>query len=293
MTPGYIALRESTAWMDLSGRGKISVRGQDRTRLLHAMTTNHIEQLQPGGGCYAFFLDAQGHILGDVNVFAFEDHHLLDTEPETANKIRDHLDHYIIADDVTLEDLTGALATLSLEGPKAGEVLSSVGAPVPEELCAHAAWGSNVIARVNPCGFFIFGASGGKDALVSRLVAAGAIPATPQDALVVRLEQGRPRYGTDFSEKNLPHETQLLNAVHFNKGCYLGQEIVERIRSRGHVNRLLVRLAIDGTRIPEAGVTSAAYSPAYGKVLAFAYVPSEQARPGTRVQVDGVEAQVL
>ncbi len=83
MALGYRALRESAAWLDLAGRGKIVARGQDRARLLHAMTTNHVEQLAPGSGCYAFFLDAQGHILADVNLFAGADHHLLDTEPET------------------------------------------------------------------------------------------------------------------------------------------------------------------------------------------------------------------
>ena len=100
---GYQALRESAAWIDLSGRGKIRVTGEDRARLLHAMTTNDVQNLKPGDACYAFFLNAQGRILADVNILCFEDHFLLDTEPETARKVFEHLDKFIIADDVTLE----------------------------------------------------------------------------------------------------------------------------------------------------------------------------------------------
>src|ERR1700689_1594100 len=105
-TNGYAALREDAAWLDLSGRGKILATGEDRARLLHAMTTNQVETLKPGEGCYAFFLSAQGRILADVNLLCFEDHFLLDTEPETRRKLFEHLDRYIIADDVTLEDAT-------------------------------------------------------------------------------------------------------------------------------------------------------------------------------------------
>src|ERR1700685_755691 len=110
-TAGYEALTASAALVDLSRRGKIRVTGEDRARLLHAMTTNHIQQLEPGQGCYAFFLSAQGRILADVNIFCRPDHFLLDTEPETATKLFEHIDRYIIADDVTLEDLTGSLTT--------------------------------------------------------------------------------------------------------------------------------------------------------------------------------------
>ena len=117
--PGYTALRERAAWLDLSARGKIRVTGEDRARLLHAMTTNEVAKLKPGEGCYAFFLNAQGRILGDANVLCFEDHLLLDTEPETCQKLFEHLDRYIIADDVSLEDQTERVATIAVEGPDA------------------------------------------------------------------------------------------------------------------------------------------------------------------------------
>src|SRR6476661_5547551 len=100
MGRGYQALRETAGTLDLSARGKIFLTGEDRVRLLHAMTTNHIQQLQPGQGCYAFFLNPQGRILADANVFCRQDDFLLDVEPETRERLYQHLDKYIIADDV-------------------------------------------------------------------------------------------------------------------------------------------------------------------------------------------------
>ena len=127
---GYEALRNEAAWLDLSARGKIKATGEDRARLLHAMTTNHVESLAPGTGCYAYFLSAQGRILADVNLLCRTDHFLLDTEPETREKLFTHLDNFIIADDVTLEDVTLTLATIAVEGPGSAVVLRNLGAPV-------------------------------------------------------------------------------------------------------------------------------------------------------------------
>src|SRR5438270_11394127 len=126
MGPGYKALRETAAYLDLSARGKIFATGEDRVRLLHAMTTNHIQQLQPGQGCYAFFLNSQGRILADVNLLALSDRILLDVEPELRERVLQHLNKYIIADDVTLEDASDSLTTLAVEGPTAAEVMFEI-----------------------------------------------------------------------------------------------------------------------------------------------------------------------
>jgi folate-binding protein YgfZ len=308
MTPGYQALHAGAAWLDLAGRGKIAARGEDRTRLLHAMVTNHVEQLAPAGGCYAFFLNRQGNILADVNLFCLTDRFLLDTEPETVRTVYAHLERHIIADDVALEDITSTLATLAVEGPESASVLSALGAPVPETPFAIAEWGARLVAHVDSAGaggFFVFLPAEQRGDLIRELESAGAVAAAFEDARAVRLERGRPRYGEDITADCLPQETQVLRALHFNKGCYLGQEIVERIRSRGHVNRLLVRLALDsaeppprGTRILDADsdigvVTSSAFSPAEGRSLAFGYVRSGHERAGGRLLVDGVQALVL
>jgi tRNA-modifying protein YgfZ len=293
----YLALRESAAWIDLSGRGKIRLTGEDRARLLHAMTTQHVQTMKPGEGSYAFFLNAQGRILGDVNIFCFEDHFLLDTEPETKQKLYDHLDRYIIADDVTLEDLTDSMATIAIEGPAAADALEILRVPLPDAAYGTKSWGEMTIARVSStggAGFFIFLPTLVKDGFVSALT--GRVPqATAEEARTVRIEHGRPRYGEELSERYLVQETDQLQAVHFSKGCYLGQEIVERVRSRAQIHRVLRRLEIEGTQLPEprtklkAGdaeaceIASAVFSPALQKVVALAYVRTQFADPGTEI----------
>jgi folate-binding Fe-S cluster repair protein YgfZ len=125
--------------MDLSTRGKIRVLGEDRARLLHAMTTQDVQSLIPGHGVYAFFLNAQGRILGDVNIFCREDCFLLDTEPELRERVHQHIRRYIIADQVELEDVSDNTGCIGLEGPGAAAILGTLGAPVPADDFAHRA----------------------------------------------------------------------------------------------------------------------------------------------------------
>ncbi len=294
--PGYRELREHAAWQDLSARGKIRMTGDDRARLLHAMTTNHIEGLKPGSGCYAYFLSAQGRILADANVLCLADSLLLDTEPETREKVLQHLDKFIIADDVTLEDETATTATIALEGPASGEILRALGAVCPTEENASNAWGKRLIARIaftGGPGFFVFLPADEKADLIRELGVVGS----PEAFEIVRLENGKPRYGQDLSERFLAQEANQQHAINFSKGCYLGQEIVERVRSRGQVHRLLMPLRIETAEVPAAGtkivegssniaeITSAAYSPALGKVVALAYVRADKAKPGTELKL--------
>lgn len=286
---GYEALRRRAAWLDLSARGKIKLTGEDRARLLHAMSTNHIQQLTPGTGCYAFFLNDKGRILADANVLCRPDYFLLDVEPEVRESLVRHLDHYIIADDVTLEDITDATATIAVEGPEAPDVMRRAGAPVPEADYASEEWDQCIVARLDStgsAGFFIFAPVAGKTALIARLEAAGAENASAEAARIVRLEHGKARYGEDISERFLAQEANQPQALHFNKGCYLGQEIVERVRSRGQIHRVLKPLVLEaeappapGTKLEDASeITSAVYSPALGQVVALAYVRTENVR---------------
>jgi aminomethyltransferase len=305
---GYEALRESSAWIDLSGRGKIRAYGEDRARLLHAMTTNHVQQLKPGQGCYAYFLSAQGRILGDVNIFCREGDFLLDTEPETRQKLHEHLEQFIIADDVTLEDVTDVTVTIAVEGPKAAEALQRAGAALPpEEAGSWTTWGGRMLANVTYTGgpgFFVFAPVEEKAALIDELERAAAVAAADLEAAnVVRLEHGRPRYGDDISERYLAQETNQPRALHFSKGCYLGQEIVERVRSRGQLHRRLLPVLIDtdappapGTKLQANGkdaaeITSAALSPAIGKTVALAYVRMDS-KPGDLLSMGEIKATV-
>lgn len=290
---GYEALREGVAWLDLSERGRFRARGRDRARLLHAMTTNHIKQMNPGDSCYAFFLNAQGRIQGDVQLLALEDYFLLDTEPGTHETLFRHLNKYIIADDVTLEDAREDLAAIGVEGPRSEAVLARAQGGIHAPFTATGEAGGRIY--VPPAE---------KAGLIAQLEELGAVRAGAEDANVARLEHFHPRFGADITEKSLVHETQLLHAVHFNKGCYLGQEIIERVRSRGMVHRHLVPLYVEGTEPPppesdvKAGETvvgktmSSAHSPALHKCIAFAYVRTEHAKPGTALTVNGVPAEV-
>jgi folate-binding protein YgfZ len=259
-------------------------------------------QLTPGTGCYAFFLNAQGHILADVNLLCLDDRFLLDTEPETRGRVIQHLDKYIIADDVTLEDVTGALGCVAVEGPQAAAVLAAIGAPAPELEYTHAPWEDAIVERVTETGepgFRVFMPVGAKAEWIARLESAGAVHATPDEVRTVRLEHVKPRFGDDIFNTTLPQETKQMHAVHFTKGCYIGQEIVERIRSRGRVNRLLVRLEVEG-EAPLAGgtkvtsgaadageVTSSVFSPALRKVVALAYVRAQYAADATVLEAGG------
>ena len=303
----YRALREGAAFLDLSGRGKIKLTGEDRARLLHAMTTNHIQQLQPGDGCYVYFLNAQGRILADANVFCLEGQFLLDTEPETREKIYQHLDKFIIADDAALEDVTAALATVAVEGPRSGEMLRALGAPVPGKAFGIAEWDATLVAECGVTGaegYLLFVPAGKKLETIERLLSAGAAEGDAESFRVVRLEHGKPRYGEEITERYLAQETNQSHALNFQKGCYLGQEIVERVRSRGQIHRVLlpldletglppdpgVKLTADGK--PAAEIASAVYSPGRDKVVALAYVRVEYSQPGTRLALGDVAAVV-
>jgi folate-binding protein YgfZ len=302
---GYEALREHAAWIDLSGRGKIRVSGEDRVRFLHAMTTNHVEQLAPGDGEYAFFLNSQGRILADVYLFHLGESFLLDTEPETAGKVFQHLDKYVIADDVTVADETTEWSTVGLEGSDAAASLEALGAPVPANDCGIALWGARLVARAaatGPIGFRIFAPASERPELLAQLAGAAIPEADAEAARTVRLEHAKPRYGEEITERYLTQETAQLHAVNFNKGCYLGQEIVERVRSRAQIHRRLAAVHIrssvpppPGTKLKVDGkdageIASAAFSPALGEVVGLAYVRVEHEATRPEMWIEGVDS---
>jgi aminomethyltransferase len=304
---GYEALRQSTAWIDLSDRGKIRVTGKDRVRLLHAMSTNDVKNLAPGNGLYAFFLDNKGRILVDTIIYNPGETLFLDTEPETAVKLRDHLNKYIIADDAHLQDETTDWAAIGLEGPASISAGIELGISVPDGQYAIRDWGSGFAANVASTGsqgIRVFLPAGEKDQFIQHLRAAGIPQATADEARIVRIENGKPRYGEEINDRYLVHETQAMHAVHFNKGCYLGQEIVERVRSRGQVHRLLTPVRIQtntppaaGTKLtangePAAEIASAVFSPALGEVVGLAYVRSHALQNKPEMTVAGTDPAI-
>ena len=183
-----------------------------------------------------------------------------------------------------------------------------LGAPIPDEPGSSLAWGSRTIARLNATGsegFFILGPAEEKSAIAVQLSESGAVAATADDFRTVRIENGRPRYGEEITERYLVQETAQLHAVHFSKGCYLGQEIVERVRSRAQIHRILRKVEIDSVEPPppraklkageaDAGeIASAIFSPALEKVAALAYIRVPQSEPGTELTCENVPARVV
>ena len=304
---GYEALRNAAGWLDLSRRGKIRVTGEDRARLLHAMSTNHVQGLEPGQGLYAFFLNDKGRILADAYIYNLGDSLFLDTEPETKDKLLEHLDRYIIADDATLEDETSALTAIELAGPASLDVAARLDLPISAQKYGVESWQLGFTARVSATGaeaVRIFLPAIEKEAFVEEVSVAGVVAATPEEARIVRIERGVGRYGEEISERYLVQETQMSEAVHSNKGCYLGQEIVERVRSRGQVHRLLTPVRMISSQPPAAGtklsaegadvaeISSAVYSPALGEVVGLAYVRAEAVRTRPRMIVAGTDPPV-
>jgi len=281
---GYWALREAAAWIDLSDRGKICVAGEDRARLLHALCTNDVQNLAAGQGQHAFFLSEKGRVLADAYLYNAGEVIWLDTEPELRTTLREHLERYIIADDVTLTDETESLACIGIEGPKALEFA------LKAQFKTNANW-------TGEPGIRVFVPVSGKQDLIDELSKLGIPQASREEANIVRIENGKPRYGEDISDRYLVQETGLFDAVHPNKGCYLGQEIVERVRSQGQVHRLLMRLRIDGSSVPGPGVklrrnqvdvgeiTSAAYSPGSEETVALGYLRREVLDSGAVVTI--------
>ena len=302
------ALWRGAAWADLSSRGRLRATGEDRIRLLHAISSNDLESLSAGQGTYAFFLNAQGRIQADSHIYVDHDHVVIDCEPEASEALRQHIESYIIMDDVVLEAVSDETARLGVTGPDAADIVAAMGLPVPANSLAFA-WKGTTCVRRGPVaggdGFWIEVPSAEGPSIGDELLSAGVARATPEQCEAARVRAGIPRFGADFGSNNIPHETQQLQGVSFTKGCYTGQEIVERVRSQGQVRRLLVGIELDSAAVPtESAVrylgnavgemTSA--TPGFGpggKARGFSIVRREAGGPGTAVCVGDTPGVVI
>jgi len=315
----YRFARETAALVDKNYRAYLSFTGPDRVRFLNAILTNNIKDLKAGQGIVSLFLNPQGRIQAEIETYAEEQRLLCVFFAEIREKLISALDHYIIMDDVTLTDESARYGTLALEGPRAAEVVKQV-AHVDLNALAELEWREATVGSI-PCRIVRRSLSGSPSAeflcRVSRLaelwnllrdaimsVGGGPVGYTALNSL--RLESGIPWFGYDFGEKQIPHEAGLENShISYTKGCYTGQEIVERVRSRGQVNRVraLFRLSSRGVPKPETPivfdgkevgyVTRAAHAPAFQSIIALGYVRREQSLPGTMVQIGGADATVV
>jgi glycine cleavage system T protein len=306
------AVRQAAGLFDFSFRAKLVLTGEHRAKFLHRILSNDIKNLTRGHGTYALLLNAQGHILADLRVYADDDRLWIDTDADLAEKAAAILRRYVIADRVEIEPCQ--LFSAAVQGPRSREaVLKLFGTrfePLEQEMDHRPMDFGGQPARLVKLsstgeeGYEIWlepaVAARFWESALAEGAAAGLIPCGIEALESLRIEAGIPRYGPDFGEDTLPLEAGLLNALSFNKGCYIGQEIVERARSRGHVNWKLVGLRLDaGAPMPKPGdtliadgkpvgeVTSACLSVTFGAPLCLAYVRREVSEPGATLALPG------
>ena len=288
------ALAHGCAVHDLGWLRRIRVQGSDAVRWLNGMVTNSVRDLAPGAGIWNLVLDAQGHILGDLTVVHATDGIEIVLEAAQYERLIGHLDRFIIMDDVELVPVDGETA-IGLSAPKAAEVLARLGLVAPEapQQSLSAQWQGTTLridrgfqALVPHFALWIETAKAAE--LWQALIAAGAVAVGSAAVEALRIAEAIPAYGIDMVERDLPQESSQNRALHANKGCYIGQEIVERVRARGMVRRHLRALALSGP-VPAVGtvlqledgspageVTSAAALPlpAGDRIVALAKVPA-------------------
>jgi folate-binding protein YgfZ len=315
----FSALLNGCGVYDLGLRGRISLTGSDRVRWLNGMVTNNIRDLAAGSGVYAFLLNPQGRILGDMTVYNPGEALMVETDRSQVEKIIATFDHYIIMDDVEVTNVSEQETALGLAGPKSRAILNAAGIEVPE---------LKPLQMITPkcdcdCGCVECTVVRGEDArrqsyeiwlapkdvykTWNALLAAGATAVGSEALEMQRIAAGIPLYGVDIRERDLPQETEQMRALNFNKGCYVGQEIVERIRSRGNVHRKFTGFLLEGAAAISTGekivsgekevgeVTSVAVlrTPSGERTLALGYIRREVGVPGHEVTISALKATVI
>jgi folate-binding protein YgfZ len=307
----YGAAVERCAWVDLSDRAQIEVTGADRAAFLHNFSTQDVKRAPAGSGCEAFLANIKGRIVGHVLIFAGEQTHWLDGPPGSAARTLEHLERYIITDDVQLADRSGDWCEVGLIGPAAAPfveaLLPGAGTWAPFQ---HGHRGGVAVRRFSftqQPGWLVGAAPERLTTLLHEWTAAGVVECHREVFEALRIEAGFPMYGVDLSEENLVHESgRTREAVSFTKGCYLGQESIARLESMGHTNRELRVLQLEGAAVPVHGakvldpstgadwgvVTSAALSLRENRAVALALVRREAIAAGS-VMVESSGGPVL
>ncbi len=310
----HAALLETAGVLDLSFRSRICLTGTDRVRFLHGQVTNDVKKLRVGEGCYSALTTAKGKIQSDLNIFALQDELLLDFEPGLTPLVTERLERFIVADDVQVVDVTPHYGLLSVQGPKAEVVIRALAmfSEIPSQAynsvkMSDAPLGEIYLmnhARLGAVGFDLFVPVSALEAMASKLVTAvklvGGRACGWSAFEIARVEGGIPRFGVDMDESNIASECGIeARAISYNKGCYIGQEVLNRIHSIGHVNRELrrLRLAAELKTLPKRGdklfhgekevghITSAVNSLKLNCIVALGYVRREANATGTELIV--------
>lgn len=296
----YKSLTDDAGFVELTGRSHVRLTGDDRQKFLHNFCTNDIKKLDANEICEAFVLNTKGKILGYVHALATESELLLSGHGNQAETLINHLDMYLIREDVAIVDSTEELASVFVCGTSAkqklGEAFSgSTELPAQNRLVKTESNGASItIANVEVAGFgyLLICEKANLEDLKVDLVKSGIAECTGKSLEHLRVEQKTPWFGIDADDSNLPQELQRdEKAISFDKGCYLGQETVARIDARGRVNNLLVGFSF-ADQPPSIGefsfeekvagrVTSVSYSPKLGSFIGLGYVRRQHKEPGT------------
>jgi folate-binding protein YgfZ len=316
----YRSARSRAGSIDRSDRGRIVLSGADRASYLHGLLTNDIAALKAGDGCYSAYLTPQGRMIADLFLYELGDVMLVTMNGDVRETVAGKFDQFIFTEDVQLGDVTGTFAQIAVVGPEAaavlGEMIDGLDGTALAALAEHGnrrtkfAGQPAIVARISDtgeAGFDVFIDRGQAAAFQAALGSRGVAAIDAETAEALRIEAGVPRFHLDMDEETIPLEAGIESrAINFNKGCYVGQEVIIRVLHRGHgrVARKLVGIAIDGGAAPPAGtairaadkdvghVTSSTLSPALGTAIALGYVHRDFMAPGTVVSIGGSSGTV-
>ena len=294
----YWALRKGVCLRDVSYFGKVKVSGKDAQDFLHRMISNDVKSLAPGTGVWALFLDIKGHIQGDMKIYRLPDYLLMVMQHHALDRVIKGLDRYIIGEQLQMTNVSDQFALFQILGPEAATFLRSKGANhLPEtELAFDSVSFDGIATKVIRLGLG-YALLVDANSAVQLLNFLDVQPVGMQAFNIFRIESGLPLLGLDYDETNLPQESRLDHALNFNKGCYLGQEVMARLDAQGHVNKVLMGL-VSSDEVSrdqklfagdkEAGrITSVARSPLSGEYVALGYIRREFAKENQALQVSG------
>jgi len=309
----YWTVRRAVGLADISHLGRLRITGKDRISFLNGLLTNDVSQLKENGGQRTALLNSKARVLADLHLYTQPESLLIDTGESAALHVKEILDRFIITEDVQIQDSSQDLVHVTVQGPKSAQAIKEVLGAEAQDLkqLEQKTLGPSIIISRDRTG------QSGYDIILPTLEAEpvwqgfllhggdiGLNPVGSQALEILRLEAGYPKYATDVDENTIILEAGFKDAINFNKGCYLGQEVVARATHIGRVNKQLVRLEVetkdsvsprskltsDGR---EAGfITSAAFSPGLGKVASLGYANREFAKEGTRVNVQSGETSL-
>ncbi|HYR55348.1 MAG TPA: glycine cleavage T C-terminal barrel domain-containing protein [Myxococcaceae bacterium] len=305
----HAAARLNACLFDFSFRQTLRLTGEDRIGFLQGMVTNDVKGLAEGDAAYSAMVTAKGALVADMRILRRTDDLLLDLEPGSAALVQQFLGKYLVSEEVEISDATAHFALLRLLGPEVHRIAAAAfghETPLPSrdhftqiEFDSHPAWLIGVE----------IGSNHGVDLLVSREHLTGAFGRTlhTRETLglrlagfdtfeILRVEAGLPRFPQDMDEQTIPLEANLERAISYEKGCYIGQEVIARATFRGHVNRKLIGLGFGAAEPPRNAelrnngkrvgfITSAVRAPARVGMIGLGYVHRDSLEPGTQLEV--------